>query len=364
MSRVVCKIDLGQLKRNLAVVKKHAADCRIMPVLKYDAYGMGADAVCNTLRTAGIRRYAVATLDEALALRTAGVEVQLLSGMTADEIPGAVAAGFILPVCDSEMARRISAEAVRQQRQVRVTVKLDTGMGRLGFLPETEMEQIVSALALPGICRDGICAHFAVADEPDMEFSRSQIFRFCKALTGLNEAGFDFVNIHHAASDGLLNIPEAVMPPFNLVRAGCALYGKDFSGECRQIISLDTTIVSLRQLPAGATVGYGRTFTAKQAIRTAVIPAGYADGVPLFLSNRGHVLVRGTACPVIGRVSMDYTVIDVSALPPLSAGEKVTLLGQDGEAAITVADWAAWKGSHHHDIWCAIGNRVKRIYSE
>lgn len=360
--RLQYRIDLGQLKRNFAYLAQCAKNCRLMPVLKYDAYGMGAAAIGSALRDAGAYRFASADVNEALELKKLGLDVQILGILPDCEIPEAVNANIICPVCQEAAARMISNEAVRQNKKVRVAFKLDTGMGRIGFDPEADTGLIAELMKLPNLVADGIFSHFSTAGEAESEYAAFQIQRFKVALGRLEQAGCTFPHIHHAAGDAIVNIAASTMPPFNMARPGGIMYGSDFTSPCRQIVTLSTRIGALRTIPAGASVGYLRCYQAEKNTPVAVITAGYADGIPLALSNRGRVLVRGKSCPILGRVSMDYTVVDISNVPDAEIGDEVVLLGQQGEDAITIQEWAELKQTHSHDIWCAIGHRVQRVY--
>lgn len=364
MARVVYRISLRQLRDNFAAIRKAAGNCALMPVLKYDAYGLGALKIGAELKAAGAARFAAATLDEALELQTLGLPVQTLGALLPEEIPGMVEAGIIAPVANLRTAELLSAEAVRQGKPVRIAVKLDTGMGRAGFLPDAAVEAVRKIVALPGLEPDSLFAHFAAASQPDELFCALQLRRFRAVHDGLLAAGIAFPYRHHAASDAILNLPDAVREPFNLARPGAAMYGEDFSSVCRQIVELTTVVGDIRELPKGASINYLRTFITPRPMRVAVLTAGYADGIPLALSNRGQVLIAGKFCPILGRVTMDYTVVDVSGVPEAAVGMEAVLLGKRGDAELTVRQWGVLKQTHPHDIWCSIGHRAERQYEQ
>ena len=361
-ARVECRIDLSRLAENFAFLRKCAGDCSLMPVMKYDGYGLGALRIAEKLKSCGAVRFAVANVDEAVEVKKVGLDVQILGLLPDYEIPDAVAADIICPVTEFSTAQEISREACRQGKVVRIAVKLDTGMSRLGFAPESCCEEVVKIFSLPNLEADSLFSHFSTAAKPDLEYAAFQIKRFKSAYEKLRSAGLDFPWVHHAAGDAIVKIPEATRPPFNLARPGGSMYGEDFDSGCRQIISLVTKVGVVRELSKGSCVGYYRTFTAPENMRVAVLTAGYADGIPLALSNRGYVLIRGRKCPIIGRVAMDYTIVDVSAVPDIAAGDEATLLGRDGGESVTVRQWGEWKSTHGHDIWCAIGHRTARVY--
>lgn len=333
-----------------------------MPVLKYDAYCMGALEVGNALKEAGAFRFAAATTEEALTLKKLDKDVQILGLLPPWEIPDAVANEIICPVDCLHTAQLISQEAVKQQKKVRIAVKLDTGMGRLGIKEEQALTFIPAIFSLPGLEPDSLFSHFATAAQPDMFFADLQLKRFLKIKNSLDNAGIKFPFYHHAAGDAIVKIPSATEAPFNMARPGGMMYGDNFTDDCRQIVELTTSIGEIRELTPGASVGYYRTFITRETIKAAVLTAGYADGIPLALSNRGAVIIRGKRCPIIGRISMDYTIVDVSALPDAAAGDEVVLLGKRGNTEITVREWGNLKNTHGHDIWCAMGHRIKREY--
>ena len=159
-----------------------------------------------------------------------------------------------------------------------------------------------------------------------------------------------------------MKLPDSTQEPFNMARPGGTMYGEEFDTPCKQIVELVTRIGDIREVPAGGSVNYFRTFIAPDAMRVAVLLAGYADGIPLALSNRGEVIIAGKKCPILGRVTMDYTVVDVSNVPEAAVGMEAVLLGRRGDAGISVGDWGRMKNTHGHDIWCAIGHRAVREY--
>lgn len=361
-SRVTYRIDLAQLGKNFAFIQRCAKSCKLMPVLKYDAYGMGAGEVGSALKSCGAYRFAAATLDEALELKKLGLDVQILGVLPPWEVADAVAEDIICPVDNLQTAKLISDEAVRQQKSVRIAIKLDTGMGRLGIQEDAAEKTVADIVALPGLIPDSLFSHFATAAQPDIFFASLQLDRFIRIKEALDKKGIVFDHYHHAAGDAIVKLPRATEAPFNLARPGGMMYGDDFDGECRQIVELTAVVGEVRKLAAGSSVGYYRTYIAPKERKVAVLTAGYADGIPLALSNRGRVIINGHYCPVLGRISMDYTVVDVSEVEHVSAGDEAVLLGKRGDLAVTVGEWGRAKGTHGHDIWCAIGHRVKHEF--
>lgn len=361
-ARTVYRINLAQLTENFNFLRSCAGSCKLMPVLKYDAYGMGALEVGSALKAAGAYRFAAATLEEALELKKLYLDVQILGALPPWEVAEAVANDLICPVDNPETAENISAEAVKQNKTVRIAVKLDTGMGRLGIKPEKAAEVISGIFRLPGLFPDSLFSHFSTAAMPDMVFASLQLDRFLAVKELLDKSDICFTHYHHAAGDALVKIPRSVQTPFNLARPGGMMYGENFTGDCRQIVELAAHVAEIRELSPGDSVGYYRLFITSTPRKVAVLTAGYADGIPLAVSNRASVIIRGVKCPILGRVSMDYTIVDVSAVPDAVPGDEAILLGKRGDAEVTVKEWADLKNTHGHDIWCSIGHRVKREY--
>ena len=369
--RVTLAVDKNVLHSNFHKLAEKSAPCSILSVLKANAYGTGADVMGKWVAEWGADRIGVADLAEALAMQQAinnTLPVQILGVATPDELPYAVENDIVLPVNSLDMAKAISAEAVRQNKQVKVHFILDTGMGRFGFLPDTYLEEIKAAAALPNLITEGIYSHFPCAGTPGEAETAAQIEQFKAQYNQLQSAGLQFAYRHIAASDGILCQTPSVQEPFNLVRFGLCWYGMCQTGEEKALglkpaLELKTCVGAVRKMPAGFTIGYNRTVKLTRDTMVATICVGYADGLPLALSNQGRVIINGTSCPVLGRVSMDYTMIDVSNVPgEIKWGTPVTLWGSSGTESILAAELAAYKKTHVHDILCALGNRVQRIY--
>ncbi len=366
-ARVWLDIDLDKLCRNLARIRERVAPCGVIAVLKADAYGLGVEPIARALARAGVAGFAVAEPREALRLAGIGLPVQILGGILPDEIPATVAAGVIHPIDSLATARRISAEAGCQGRTVECHFLVDTGMGRLGLLAAGAAQTIAAACALPGLDCRGIYSHFPVAYRAGEEYTLGQISAFRRLLDELAGKGIRFAKIHIANSDAINNFPQAFEPPFNMVRTGINLHGSFDSEGLRAlhlepILSLKTRLVAIRDLPAGMRLGYGLTHRLVENTRVGTVAAGYADGLPLALSNRGYLIVRDTLCPVLGRVSMDYVTVSLAHVPDAAVGDEVVCLGGEGPVAVTVDQWAQLKGTHPYEIICSFGTRVERRY--
>jgi alanine racemase len=365
--RVQLDIDLDILCANFRAIAAAVSPCDVMAVLKANAYGLGVRPIAEALATAGAARFGVAELNGALELIDLGLPVHILGGVLPDEIPDAVAQGVILAITDRETAEAVNAEAGRQGRRARCHFLVDTGMGRLGILADEAEDTIVACAGLSHLDCEGIYTHCPVAYQAGGAFTRNQIARFRGLLDRLAARGITFAWRHMANSDAINNFPGTRAPPFNLVRPGINLYGCfDIEGgrmiDVRSVLTLRTRLAAVRRLRAGSTVGYGCTYTLPREMTVGTIPAGYADGLPLALSNRGHVLIRGAVCQVLGRVSMDYTTVDLTQVPEAKRGDEVLCIGGDGPQRISVETWAQLKGTHPYDIICSIGGRVERRY--
>lgn len=366
-SRVRLEIDRTRLKENFREIRRRVAPCRAMAVLKANAYGLGALPLARELCEAGVDRFGVAELNEALQLLPLGLPVQILGSLLPQEISAAVGAGIQCPASSLENARAISSEAVRQGRTVDVQIKVDSGMGRLG-IPSSGAAGVIREIArLPKLHLRGLYSHFSMAFARHDDYTLRQLASVRALLAELAASGIAFEDVHIAASDALNNFPETMQPPFNLVRVGINLYGH-YDNDVHQsmrlmpVTSLKTQLVANRLLPAGTSLGYGRMHRLRREARVGTIAAGYADGLPLALSNRGYVLVRGVLCPVLGRVSMDYTTVLLDEAPEAQPGDEVVCFGSQGEREIPLEDWAQLKGTHAYEILCSIGGRVERVY--
>jgi len=365
--RVWLEISLETLTRNYRNIAAAVAPAGVLTVLKANAYGLGVVPIAEALCRAGAAGFGVAEPHEALQLLSLGKPVQILSSVLPEEIEPMVEAGVTLPVTDLETARRISAAAAACGRTATVHIKLDTGMGRLGVLAHEAPDVIRAVHALPGLACEGIFSHFPFAYETGSELTNRQMDRFIEIIEELAREGITFDQRHIANSDAINNFPRACRAPFNVVRTGINLHGSfDTVGRralhLASVLTLKTRLTAIRTLPAGTGIGYGHTFRLHRSTRVGTVSAGYADGMPLALSNRGYLLIRGTPCPILGRLSMDYTTVSLESVPDARIGDEVVCLGGEGMHALTVEDWATLKNTHPYEIICSFGNRVERRY--
>ena len=375
--RVTVEIDLKALVRNYRRIAAHVRPAKVLCVLKANAYGLGVGAYARALAKAGCTMFGVAEPFEAMELKRSleglgrlggleGREVQILSSILPDEILEMVKAGVILPIIDVPTAKLISAAAVKAKTVAKVHFKLDTGMGRLGSLAQDAIAVMREVKKLPNLDCEGVFSHFPMAFDPKDPFTKRQIKLFKQIVAAAEKEGFRFKKVHISASDGINNFPETAKKPFTIVRTGINLHGSfDPYGrkalKVEPVLSLKTRVAQVRELPAGTTLGYGRTWCLNKPTKVATISAGYADGLPLALTNRGFVFIGGKRCKIIGRISMDYTTVDVSEVKSVKPGDEVVCFGKCGKDSITPDDWAALKGTHAYDIICSLGNRVQRV---
>ena len=368
-SRVTLDVNLDAIADNYRAIAGAVRPLRVVTVLKADAYGLGMPEISRDLVGLGSSAIATASLAEAVAAQAATggkVPVLILGTVLPDELEPALRAGVRLPVASLAEAQAASALATRLGATARCHVALDTGMSRVGVTPAEALDAVPRMASLPNLVVEGMYSHFPTAGVPRDAATAAQVRAFKALVAKLAAKGVRIPALHLANSDGIANVPAACRAPFTHVRAGLGLYGAfDPTGErlgLRSVLTFRARLAQVRRVAAGATIGYGRTFTCPREMLVGTVAAGYADGLPFALSNRGAVLVHGVPCPVVGRVCMDFTTIDLAQVPDARVGDEVVCLGRQGGGEIPVNAWAALKGSHPHDILCAIGPRVKRNY--
>lgn len=369
--RVNACIDLDAVRENMHQMKGNiAAETKIMAVIKTDGYGHGAVTIAHEIESLEyLFGFAVATVEEAVILRKSGITKPILVlGFTFPEAYRDIVSYDIRPaVFKLSMAQELSAEAVRQNKTVHFHIKVDTGMGRIGFSPEESSVPEVKKIAeLPNVSMEGIFTHFAKADMTDKMPTQEQMRRFDSFITMLNDKGVTF-SIHHCSnSAGIVEIPEANR---DMVRAGITLYGLWPSEEVdhsrislKPVLSLISHIVYIKEVPAGSQISYGGTYTALDRRRIATIPVGYGDGYPRGLSNKGYVLIHGKKAPICGRVCMDQFMVDVTEIPEAAEFDRVVLIGTDGTQTITMEELGELSGRFNYELACDIGKRVPRTF--
>ncbi len=373
-TRVWAEVNLGAIKHNVRALCQHFGyKTEIMAVVKANGYGLGAVEVARTSLEAGAISLAVASCEEGLQLREAGLKdckILVLGHIPAGLIPAALSADLTLTVSDIQTLTLLSNEAQLQFIIASVQLKLETGLHRGGLEAEAALELARLAKTLPNLKLEGLYTHFATGDEPDPDFVLEQQQRFYQIRDLLVANGFDFPEEHLANSASSIRLGNV---RGGLVRVGIALlgyhpsetvvkYSQNSQLELKPSLTLKSTIVRLHWIEAGESVGYGRTFVAQRPTRVALVPIGYADGYRRELSNRAEVLVNGKRAKVIGRVSMDQITLDVTTIPDLEVGDEVVLIGRQGQQEIPLEEIANLCDTIGYEILTGLGNRVKRVY--
>jgi alanine racemase len=361
-------VNLAALAHNLSRIRPYLhSGCEVMAIVKANAYGHGAVETAQALARHGIERFAVASLDEGIALRQAGLSTSIvvLGALFEEQIADLVAYQLTPVVSDGRILPALAKAAHSRQVPHPIHLKIETGMGRLGFSPEELPALLDNPLLRSPLQIEGVMTHLADADGKDSTFTIRQLDTFDAALGQIRQRGLTPPLVHAANSAAIVRFPSA---HYSLVRPGIMLYGYHTlpdtvsAPDLRPVLSLHTTIAQLRTLPRGGTVSYNGTFVATRPTRIAVLPIGYADGYSRRLSHRGSVLIRGRRAPIVGLVCMDMIMVDVTDLGPVQVGETVTLIGQQGGDSIWADEIAAWIGTIPYEVLCGIGSRVPRLY--
>lgn len=365
------EIDLDHIAHNIRSIQQIVpAGTQLLAVVKANAYGHGAVPVARKALESGATYLAVATVDEGIELRKAGIAAPILvMGYTPpDQSDLVVRYDLTQTVFQVELLQRLSEAAALHGKTVKVHLKVDTGMGRLGLVDPDETVRFAKQVTqTPGVCLEGVYTHFATADEADARYAEEQIKRWETLQKMLKDAGLDSLLLHISNSAGILQYPVCAG---QMVRLGISMYGYYPSSEVqkkielRQALRLVSKIAYLKQVPSGTKISYGGTFETRRESLIATLPIGYADGYARALSNRGQVLVRGMRVPVVGRVCMDQIMIDVTDVPHVALQDEVVLYGNQGAEFISVDEVADQIGTISYEVCCAIGRRVPRCYLE
>ena len=351
------EINLDAIANNVKNIKQLIGEkIELMAVVKGNAYGHDILEVSSVVLKNGASRLAVARLEEGIFLRKAGITIPILVlGLTLEQQVELLVSYNITPtVCKYEMIEKLSKFAVKKDKTVKVHIKVDTGMGRIGIFPNHVLDFVKKVKALKNIEIEGIFTHFSVADEKDKTYTEEQFRKFMGVLSSLEREGIKIPIKHVGNSATLLDFPHMWL---DLVRTGISVYGLYPSTEVQKTVKLipahsfKTQIVFLKELSAGEYISYGRIYTTtKRRTKVASLPVGYADGYKRLLSNQGEVLVRGRRFPVIGRVCMDQCMIDVTNFPQVEVGDEVVLWGRQGQEEITVEEIAEKIGTINYEI--------------
>ena len=370
-SRVYARIDLDAIAYNMEQMKLRIdGHTQIMAVIKTDAYGHGAVQVAQMLEKYDyIWGFAVATLDEAVVLRVEGIQkpILVLGCIFPDQYMEMLDNDIRMNVYTEDMAKEIANMARREGKTAYLHIKLDTGMGRLGFsITEESVEAITRISKLSNVKMEGVFTHFAKADEKDKTFTMQQIQQFESMTRLLKEQGVTFVYEHCSNSAAIIDVPEA---KFDIVRAGISTFGLYPSEEVdkeavhlKPALALKSHVAFEKEIEPGTSISYGGTFVAEKKMKIATIPVGYGDGYPRALSGVGYVLIRGKKAPILGRICMDQFMVDVTHIEDASFGDKVTLIGRDGNEYISVEMLGELSGRFNYEFICDLGKRIPRVY--
>ena len=372
-NRVCAEIDLDAIAYNMEQMKKRIGDhARLIAVVKADGYGHGAVPVAKMFEACSyVWGYAVACLEEAMELREQGIRkpILVLGCVFPDQFEEMIRYDVRPAVYMESMAERISQEAVRQGKDAFIHIKIDTGMGRIGFPVTEESADAVERISrLPGIRIEGMFTHFAKADERDKTYTFLQHDRFMrmKELVEKRQVPVRYFDCDNSA--GIIDFPDM---KHDLARAGIAMYGMYPSDEVdqkavdlRPALSLVSHVSFVKEVEAGTPISYGGTFVSDRPMRVATIPVGYGDGYPRSLSNKGYVLIHGKRARILGRVCMDQFMADVTDIPETAFMDRVVLVGRDGDEEITVDELADLSGRFNYEFVCCLGKRIPRIYKK
>ncbi len=373
-------VDLNALANNLCAIKQKAGpSVKIMAVVKGNACGHGIVEVAKTLVKEGASFLAVARMSEAITLRENGIQTPILlfGGITEDQVEYVAENDIRVSVASLEFARKLNETLARKNLRAKVHIKIDTGMTRLGLFPEyfadgtqepamnCAIKDICDMTELENLDLEGIYTHFACADETDKTHANHQVVLFEKVLAGLKEKGISLVR-HAANSAGVIDLPHTY---YDMVRPGIMLYGVYPSSQVdHNAIALEpameirSKIIHLKEVPKGVGIGYGYTYTTEKNTLIATIPIGYADGYSRALSSKGRMLVKGHSAPIVGRVCMDLTMIDVTDIPGVAQGDEVVILGRQGKEEITADEIAGLAGTISYEVLASLTGRIPIVY--
>jgi alanine racemase len=367
VSPTVAEIDVAAFAHNVRSVRAClSSSCDLMAVVKADAYGHGAAPLALVALREGAAWLAVARCQEGMSLRHHGIDapILVLGAVCPEEIVSLLAYRLTPVVSSSDEVHWLEREAGRLGVCPAIHVKIDTGMGRLGVMPD-QVRQLLDCLdGCPHLSVEGLMTHLATADSADVQTVRLQLRRFCHVVQSCIERGCTPRYVHAANSAALYRYPES---HGTLVRVGLALYGSHpfdapAAAALQPVLTWKTRLVRIQEVPTGAGISYGHTFMTSRASRIGTLSVGYADGLCRKLSNTGEVLVQGQRAPLVGQITMDMCMIDLTDIPSARVGDEVVLIGVQGSECLT-ADEMAWRcGGMPYEVFCAIGPRVARRY--
>lgn len=366
---VWAEIDLDNLAHNMREIRRVSKSEDIIAVIKADGYGHGALDIAPVLLSNGATKIAVAVLSEAVELRKGGITCPI---MILGYTPSTFAEDLLTydieqTVYSYELAEELSRIAEKKNKNVKIHLAVDTGMGRIGFLPNEEsVEEVYRISNLPNVSIEGIFTHFSTADEKDKTYSYSQITKFNWFYEKLKEKNINIKMRHIANSAAIMELPET---HFEAVRPGIILYGyypsKEVSKEViklKPVMSLKTNIVHIKTLPPGEYISYGRRYVTTKESIIATLPVGYADGYTRLLFNKGKVIIKDSFAPIIGSICMDQCMVDITNIKDVNIGDEAILMGESENLRFTADDIAELLGTINYEVVCMINKRVPRVY--
>jgi alanine racemase len=371
LNRAWAEINLDNIAHNVREIRRITSKkAEIMGVVKADAYGHGVMEVVKTLLDNGVTHLAVSMLDEAIQLRKCDISVPILVLSYTDPVRAeeVIQYGITQTVFSHDLARALSEAACRLNKKVKIHIKIDTGMTRVGFMPGySAVKNVVEISRLPGIIIEGLFSHFASADEKDKSYTYMQFERFMSIWTELSRIGVHIPVKHICNSAGVISFPEMHM---DMVRPGIILYGLYPSEEVdksridlRPAMSLKANVILVKEVEKNTCISYGRTFTTRRESKIATIPIGYADGYTRLLNGKGRVLINGEIAPIVGRICMDQCMADVTGLAAdVRVGDEAVLFGRQGGHEIRVEEVASQVGTVNYEVVCIVGKRIPRVY--
>jgi alanine racemase len=363
-----CRVDLSVLRSNLNYLRDRVAtNVQILAIVKANAYGHGDIQIATALSKSGVRHLGVATVQEGVRLRKAGIKdsIIVLGGLYAEELPTLLQYSLTPVVTETRILQQLDALAAARNQKVDCHLKIDTGMGRLGWLADRVHEWMPDLAALHAVKIRGIMSHFAVAEGVESPSRQRQLAGFRKVLALLRKEGYEPELAHMANSAALLTFPES---HFDMVRPGGALYGLfahpplSRRHNLKPVLSWLSRVIQVKRIPKNHPVSYGEQFIAPRESVIATISVGYADGLKRSLSNKGAVLIRGQRAPIVGLVTMDLTMVDVTDIAGVQQGDEVVLLGAQGHESVSAEEMAAWADTISYEILTSISSSIPRYY--
>lgn len=367
--RVCAQIDLAAVQKNIEAIRASIRkESKLMVVLKADGYGHGAVPIAKRIDDTA-DAYGVAIVEEAVELREVGIQKPILIlGYTASHLyDKLIQYDITQTIFQYETAYELNEVAKKAGKTVRIHIKLDTGMSRIGFsATEQSIEEIVKISKLSNLSMEGIFTHFAKADEIDKGATTLQYQRFMEMLEQLEQRGVRFAIRHASNTAAIIDLPEYNL---DMVRCGIGTYGMYPSVDVQKnrvvltpAMELKTHVSYVKELPKGVGISYNGTYVTERPMRVATIPVGYGDGYPRLLSSKGRVLIHGKSAPILGRICMDQFMVDVSDIPQVKQNDDVTLMGRDGYECIPAEEIAGFAGTLNYEIVCEVGKRIPRFY--